>query len=139
MQIAMVPREELAKVWNVCGPMLDPAVMRTKGRYHLVDLLEAEMSGMSSLWIAFNQDKEIVGCVHFTISLYPTGMKAGRLDYLGGRDRESWFNPMWETLCSYAKANQCSKLEMAARPGLVPYVVDRYGGRKVNVNVEVDL
>src|SRR5262245_36357749 len=125
MKIAMVPRERLGDVWSIAGPMLDPAVMRTKGRFHLADILEALMQGMSSLWIAFNEEEGVVGCVHFTISLYPTGVKVGRLDYLGGRDRDRWFDPMWYTLIKYAKENKCDKLEMSARPGLVPYVVKR--------------
>jgi len=135
--ITAVPKEHIANVWQAISPSLDKAINRTHGRFHNVDILTSLMEGTASLWLAL-QDKEIIGSLVFVIAEYPSGMKCGRIDYIAGRDRDEWFDQMWNAVRDYAKKEGCSAMEMVARPGTAAYV-DKWGGKRVGILMEYDL
>lgn len=135
--ITAVPKEHVANVWHTVSPWLDKAIARTHGRYHSVDILTSVIDGTASLWLAIRDD-EIIGSLIFTISVYPSGMKVGRLDYLAGKDRDNWFDEMWDTLKVYGRNEGCVALEMVARRGTGMYA-KQYGSREVGVFYEYDL
>ena len=135
--ITAVPKEHVGNVWHVVSPWLDKAIERTHGRYHNVDILTSIIDGTASLWLAM-RDKEIIGSLVFTISLYPSEMKVGRIDYIAGKDRNDWFDQMWDATKTYAKASGCSVIEMVARPGTAEYV-KKWGGKQVGIFMEYNL
>jgi hypothetical protein len=135
--ITAVPKEHVGNVWHVVSPWLDKAIARTHGRYHNVDILTSIIDGTASLWLAM-RDNEIIGSLVFTISLYPSNMKVGRIDYIAGKDRDDWFDGMWDATKNYAKASGCVAIEMVARPGTAEYV-KKWGGKQVGIFMEYDL
>ena len=135
--ITAVPKEHIANVWLTVSPSLDKAIKRTHGRFHNVDILTSLLDGTASLWLAL-QDKTIIGSLVFVITQYPGGVIAGRIDYIAGRDRDEWFDEMWNAICSYAKDQKCTTIEMVARPGTAAYV-DKWGGKRVGILMEYDL
>ncbi len=135
--ISSVPREHITNVWPAVSADLDKAIKRTHGRFHSVDILTQLLEGTASLWIAI-RDKEIVGSLVFVISKYPGGVVAGRIDYIAGKDRDDWFDEMWNAISTYAKNEGCTAIEMVARPGTAAYV-DKWGGRRMGILMEYDL
>lgn len=135
--ITAVPKEHIKNVWQEVSPWLDKAIARTHGRYHNVDILTSIIEGTASLWLAI-ANGEILGSLVFTISLYPSGMKVGRIDYIAGRDRDEWFKEMWDAIVEYAKNDGCVMIEMVARRGTAEYVKE-WGGREVGLFYEYSL
>jgi hypothetical protein len=135
--ISAVPKDHIANVWNVVGPWLDKAIVRTHGRFHSVDVLTQLIDGSASLCIAL-RDGEIIGSLVFVITIYPAGIKVGRIDYIAGKDRDDWFHEMWDQIKVYAKANHCTYIEMVARPGTAAYVKD-WGGKAIGTFMEYTL
>jgi hypothetical protein len=138
--ITAVPREHVGNIWHVVSPWLDKAIARTHGRYHNVDILTSVIEGTASLWIALtkSEPQEIIGSLIFTVSLYPSGMRVGRIDYIAGRDRDVWFEDMWQAIKNYARIEGCQAIEMVARRGTAAYVKE-WGGREVGLFYEYDL
>lgn len=136
--ISSVPREHIANIWQAISPDLDKAISRTHGRFHNVDILTALLEGEASLWVAIRDGKEIIGSLVFVVSIYPGGVTVGRIDYIAGRDRNDWFEEMWDAIVRYAKDNHCTVIEMVARPGTAQYV-DKWGGKRVGILMEYDL
>lgn len=137
--ITAVPREHVINVWQVVSPWLDKAIARTHGRYHNVDVLTSVIDGTASLWIALRgEPQEIIGSLILTVSLYPSGMKVGRIDYIAGRDRDDWFVEMWDMIKDYARHEGCQAIETLARRGTAAYMKE-WGGREVGLFYEYDL
>jgi len=136
--ISAVPREHVGNVWPVVSPMLDNAIKRTHGRWHNVDILTSVLDGSASLWIAFNEDKKIIGSMIFTINAFPVGMQVGRIDYVAGENRDEWFDAIFEKACEYARDRGCNKIETVCRKGVGEYV-KRYGMKEIGTYYEMDL
>lgn len=136
--ITAVPKEHIANVWQSVSGDLDKAIKRTHGRFHNVDILTSLMEGSASLWLALRDGKEIIGSLVYVITEYPGGVIAGRIDYIAGRDRDDWFDEMWNAVCDYGRAQGCTTIEMVARPGTAAYV-DKWGGKRVGILMEYDL
>ena len=93
--ITVVPKEHVGNIWHEVSPWLDKAIARTHGRYHNVDILtsiiERHCVAVAGDSAEDNGEKEILGSLVFVITLYPSGMKLGRIDYIAGHDRDDWF------------------------------------------------
>jgi hypothetical protein len=135
--ITAVPREHISNVWLSISPDMDKAIKRTHGRFHNVDILTSLLEGVASLWLALH-DKEIIGSLVFVITEYPSGMKCGRIDYIAGKNREEWFDDMWNAIVDYARDQGCTSMEMVARPGTAAYV-DKWGGKRMGILMEYDI
>ena len=138
MIIAMVPIDRITEAWPYVSPYLEKAVKRGKGRYHIVDLLEACLQGKQSLWIAVEGERNVIGAGTLSIQEYATGMRTSKIEFIGGKQRDLWFKPMWDMMISYSKELGCSALECIARPGLGPYFKS-YGGEMTAGFYEIDL
>lgn len=140
--ITAVPKEHVSNVWHTVSPWLDKAIDRAHGRFHNVDILTSLIDGTASLWLAIRQaddsQGEIIGSLVFVITIYPSGMKVGRIDYIAGKDREDWFVEMWDAIVNYAKDNGCKAIEMVARPGTAAYV-KQWGGKVIGTFMEYTL
>jgi hypothetical protein len=145
--ITAVPREHVANVWHSVSPWLDKAIDRAHGRFHNVDILTSLIDGTASLWLAIRTNPgstddegsgDIIGSLVFVITVYPSGMKVGRIDYIAGKDRNDWFKQMWDAIVGYAKHNQCKVIEMVARPGTAEYVKG-WGGKAIGTFMEYNL
>ena len=145
--ITAVPKEHIANVWHAVSPWLDKAINRAHGRFHNVDILTSLIDGTASLWLAIRKSSDstddegsgdLIGSLVFVITVYPSGMKVGRIDYIAGKDRDDWFKQMWDSIVSYAKDNHCKAIEMVARPGTAEYVKE-WGGKVIGIFMEYNL
>lgn len=137
-EIILVPREQIPEFWPTTSPLLDKAVSKSSGRYHVVDILTALLDGSQSLWLAVNDKKEILGVGTLSINRFPGGATIGRIEFIGGSERDEWFEGMWNTMCDYATEYGCEIMETLCRPGIGPYI-ERYGGRRTALFYECDL
>ncbi len=137
MIVTVVPLDRVMDAWPQASVLLEPALKRGKGRYHIVDLLEAVLAGRQSLWLAI-EDKTVIGAGTLSVQDYATGFRSSKIEFIGGKQRDKWFKPMWDAMIAYSKELGCSALECIARPGLGPYFKS-YGGETTAAYYEIDL
>lgn len=136
--ISAVPREEIGNIWPIVSPMLDKAVKRGRGRFHIVDVLTALLEGKQSLWIAFDKDKTILAALTLSINQYTDGMLVARIEYMGGQQRDEWIKELWDMCARYSREQGCKMLETTTRPGIGKYL-SSWGVRQSAVVYELDL
>ena len=71
MNISLVPLEHAHTAWNDVRHYLEPAVERCNGRWTMEHLCAAVVMGSTQLWIAFDDDQKIWGCLTTEITQYP--------------------------------------------------------------------
>jgi hypothetical protein len=84
--------------------------------------------GRYQLWIAFDDDRQIMGCEVTTVTNYPSKRVLTSL-FTGGNDIRSWRNQMIDVITKFAKDQDCEAIEGHGREGwiklLEPYGVKR--------------
>ena len=91
MNISLVPLEHVHTAWNDVRHYLEPAVERCNGRWTMEHLCAAVVMGSTQLWIAFDDDQKIWGCLTTEITQYPA-KRVLSMHFLGGEDFDSWYN-----------------------------------------------
>ena len=115
MIVSAVVREDIPALWHIIEPMLEQALEYSPERFDTVDIYADLLTSKLSLWIAI-EDEEIVSCA--VIRIYDTPLtRVLSLDYLAGKDMESWLNEGHETINRYAYDNKCRRMECRGRPG----------------------
>jgi hypothetical protein len=118
VNISFVPPNHINDVWDVVEKILAPAVILTNGRYLVEDIRVASKIGDMQLWIAFTDERDIIGCAVTSISDYPSRRLLTVL-FLAGNNFRSWRNEIIETLSLWGRDNKCSGLEAYGREGWV--------------------
>lgn len=118
---SLVPTEEVSRAWMTVRDMLEPAVVRSNGRWSMEHLYYALATGSQWLWVAYDDDWKVAGALTTQIIEYP-GSKMMAFQFLGGDDFDGWFEPMLETLESCAKDMGCDGTEGTARFGFKPWL-----------------
>lgn len=119
IQITQVPREEVPAIWSVVGPMIDRAIEYTAHRVELIDVYADILLKNMMLWIAFNEENEIVGCA--VTRVYETPLtRCLTFEYLAGDDIDTWLDEGDVMLNSYAFDMQCEWMDCRGRFGWVP-------------------
>tara|TARA_R110000824_G_scaffold68302_7_gene176823 strand:- start:611 stop:1063 length:453 start_codon:yes stop_codon:yes gene_type:complete len=114
--ITAIPSDKILMLWEEVSPMLAPAVERSHGRWTMEFLLDALRSGQQHLWIVFEGDQPIKGVATTEILVYPNRKMLG-IQYLGGKDLDTWGFSFLEIIEDFAKAAGCSGIEGTARKG----------------------
>jgi len=137
VNVSLVPIDHVNDVWEKVGHMLSPAVSVTNGRYMLYDVYVAVQRGTMQLWIAFTDDREILGCEITTITDYPSKRVLTSL-FTGGTDIRLWRDEMMMFLLRWAKDNECEAIEGYGRKGWIK-MLEPYGVIKGLTMFEKDL
>lgn len=137
MNVSIVPKDHIDNIWQSVRDFLAPAVKVTNGRYMLYDVYEASKSGQMQLWIAFDDNKEIIGCEVTTITDYPSRRVLTSL-FTGGRNIKLWKDPMMAMLVRWAEDNQCTAIEGYGRKGWLK-MLDSYGVKQTLIMFEKDI
>lgn len=137
MNISFVPPNHVDDIWDIVQSLLAPAVVLTNGRYMLEDIHIAAKSGDMQLWIAFTEDRSIIGCGVTSISEYPSRRLLTVL-FVGGSNVRSWREDMINMLERWAKDNQCSGIEAYGREGWAK-VLESYNIKRGLTMFEKDL
>jgi len=121
MNISLVPLEHAHAAWNDVRHYLEPAVERCNGRWTMEHLCAAVVMGSTQLWIAFDDDQKIWGCLTTEITQYPA-KRVLSMHFLGGEDFDSWYKLLLEQITRYGLDMGCDGIEGVARFGFWKYL-----------------
>ena len=137
MNVSMVPADHINAVWDSIKVLLQPAVTVTNGRYMLYDVYVSLQQSKMQLWIAFNDDKEIVGCQITSITDYPSRRVLTSL-FTGGKILREWRDEMMSLLLRWAEDNECTGIEGYGRKGWIK-MLEPYGVKRGLIMFEKDI
>jgi hypothetical protein len=137
VNVSLVPGSHVDSVWDSVKDFLAPAVKVTNGRYMLYDVYSAIKSDRMQLWIAFNDDREVLGCEVTSITDYPSRRVLTSV-FTGGRKISLWKNEMMGVLVRWAEDNQCTAIEGYGRKGWIR-MLDAYGVKQSLILFEKDI
>lgn len=137
MNVSLVPADCIEDIWGAVKDLLQPAVQVTGGRYMLYDVYAALKAGEMNLWIAFGDDRQVVGCEVTRITDYPSRRVLTSL-FTGGRNIRLWKDPMMGVMVRWAEDNQCTAIEGYGRKGWLK-MLDAYGVKQTLILFEKDI
>jgi len=137
VNVSLVPADHVDAVWDSVKGFLIPAVRVTGGRYMLFDVYAATKSGDMQLWIAFDDERDILGCEVTRVTDYPSRRVLTSL-FTGGRNIRLWKDPMMGVLVRWAEDNQCTAIEGYGRKGWSK-MLDSYGVKQTLILFEKDI
>ena len=79
-------------------------------------LCAAVVMGSTQLWITFDDDQKIWGCLTTEITQYPA-KRLLSIRFLGGEDFDSWYNLLLEQITRYGLDMGCDGMRNVARFG----------------------
>jgi len=122
-QIILVPVSECSAVWKDVKGLLAPAIRASGGRWQPEYVLVALVSGRQNLWVALDEENNVIGAMTTEISSYPEKRMLA-IHFLGGIDFDGWFKQMLAAITEFAIVNQCDGLECNARKGFWKWFKD---------------
>lgn len=128
MVISMIPTNEVSKVWLKAGPLLERSIEATaSGRLELFDLFAKILQEQARLWIAFDDDDEIVAAMTTEIVTYPR-RNALLLSWIGGElgTARHWLGDFLGVMDRYAADCNCQHIEGYGRDGWIR-LVEKHG------------
>ncbi len=137
MNVSLVPGDHIDAVWDSVKDFLTPAIKVTNGRYMLYDVYAAIKADSMQLWIAFNDEREVLGCEVTSITDYPSRRVLTSV-FTGGRKINLWKNEMMGILVQWAEDNQCTAIEGYGRKGWIR-MLDAYGVKQSLILFEKDI
>lgn len=137
MNVSLVPGDHIDAVWDSVKDFLTPAIKVTNGRYMLYDVYAAIKAERMQLWIAFNDEREVLGCEVTSITDYPSRRVLTSV-FTGGRKINLWKNEMMGILVQWAEDNQCTAIEGYGRKGWIR-MLDAYGVKQSLILFEKDI
>ena len=137
MNVSLVPADCIEDIWAAVKDLLQPAVQVTNGRYMLYDVYAALKAGEMNLWIAFDDDREILGCEVTRITDYPSRRVLTSL-FTGGRNIRLWKDDLMGVMVRWAEDNQCTAIEGYGRKGWLK-MLDAYGVKQTLILFEKDI
>lgn len=103
----------------------------------LYDVYVSLQQSKMQLWIAFNDDKEIVGCQITSITDYPSRRVLTSL-FTGGKILREWRDEMMSLLLRWAEDNECTGIEGYGRKGWIK-MLEPYGVKRGLIMFEKDI
>lgn len=117
MNILQVRKEDVDLVFPKVRVYLDKAARLSGGRFTLDEIYDNLRSNKleQQLWVAFT-DTEVVAAAVTEIIAYPR-VKSVMGHFIGGKDLESWKQPIVDALADFGKSNGCDRIEFMGRRG----------------------
>lgn len=116
MQVSMVPPEHIHTLWPQIEGYMVEAADYSGGRYEPVDILDALLNNVYTLWVAFTDEGEVKGAVATSFVNYPRKSLL-HLTFCGGDEGMAWKQPMLDMLQRWAYDNRCDGIEANGRLG----------------------
>lgn len=123
--ISQVPREEVPHIWETVAPMIERAIEYNQNRHDIVDVFADILQRTLTLWVAMDDDAEIIGCAVIRIYEAPLS-RIMVFEYLAGDNVDTWLDEGATTLNDYAFNQKCDWMECRGRFGWVPRL-KKYG------------
>ena len=120
MIVFPVPVEYLHFVWPQVSKLFEPALEYANGRFNKDDILSDLQDKITTLWIAVENNDEIIAAISVKIIDYPR-RRFARYEMFGGKSNETLNKVGYllvETIEEYAKSVMgCSGIEGGGRLG----------------------
>jgi len=116
MNVIIVPQEHRHIIFPKVKHYLEKAAVLSGGRMSIEEIENNVLHKNHQLWIAFN-DNEIVATADTEVVKYCTGIKTLVGHFIGGKDLESWKQPIVDSMAAFGKAEGCTKIEFMGRRG----------------------
>jgi len=116
MNVIIVPQEHRHIIFPKVKHYLEKAAVLSGGRMSIEEIENNVLHKNHQLWIAFNED-EIVATADTEVVKYCTGIKTLVGHFIGGKDLESWKQPIVDSMAAFGKAEGCTKIEFMGRRG----------------------
>lgn len=119
MMVSLVPPKRVHECWPDVQAYMQKAAEYTYGRFHEEDIYDlVTQRDDHHLWVAFEDDKKILGAVVTSFTEYPN-KRVLNMMFCGGDKIEQWKDPMLGILRRWAKDTQCNAIEFTGRRGWV--------------------
>ena len=116
VEVIAVSAEKVPEFWPLAHEYIWPAFERFPGEATYEDITKRLLEGNMVLWIAWNGE-EILGGAITALENYPSGMRAVRGIALGGKQFESWQQPLDDILEQFGKSWGAQRIEFYGRKG----------------------
>lgn len=114
--ITIIDLADVALVWHLVAPLLEPAVARSGGRYDLPSLLAGLHARRSLLWVVHAEDNVLRAAFTTRVAGYPLKAMLS-VDFLGGDGIVDWLPQMVDTIVRFAAESGLDGCEMLGRHG----------------------
>jgi hypothetical protein len=116
--ICGVPIEHLGLLWPQVEPHIAHALDRDAfGRFLPHDVLSSLAKGDAKLWISWNDEERAAEAAMVTEILQFPRCRECHVTIIGGRNKQAWLEPFFETLETYARAQGCTQMSGMGRKG----------------------
>jgi hypothetical protein len=115
MNVIIVPQEHRHIIFPKVKHYLEKAAVLSGGRMSIEEIENNVLHKNHQLWIAFNED-EIVATADTELIQYAK-IKTLVGHFIGGKDLESWKQPIVDAMAMFGKAEGCSRIEFMGRRG----------------------
>ena len=115
MNVIIVPKEHREVIFPKVKQYLDKAAKLSGGRLSIEEIENNVFNKEHQLWIAFN-DVEIVAAADTEIIQY-SKIKTLVGHFIGGKDLESWKQPIVDAMAAFGKTEGCDRIEFMGRRG----------------------
>ena len=126
--IIAIPPEDISRVWDQVGPMLQLALDKGNGIYELPDV-KKELESGDNILLAAVKDKEIQAVFTLTTLEYPR-KKVLSIFLVGGSGMEEWEEEIMDTIHAIAKKQGADSVFSNGRDGWTRKM-KKYGYHKV--------
>ncbi len=116
IEITAVPAAVIDVVWPDVAPMIERATNTSDGRFDVESVREGIEAGLLALWIVMDDAKPIAALTT-RVEVFPTGMRALAIDWLGGDGMQDWLPELNRVLSEYGKSYGCNHLQGYGRKG----------------------
>lgn len=113
--LSQVPAERILETFSVVAPLFQRTIDRMDSMVTLETLLGTLLLGDSQLWIAHEEDDEVIGaCV--TSLHHSGGSRFCSIDIAGGRDVRRWKDFIHD-IEAWARREGCTRMQIPGRLG----------------------
>ena len=131
--IAAIQPEDVSRVWDQVGPMLQMALDKGNGIYILDDVKNVLESG-SDILITVVKDEKIQAAFTLTILKYPQ-KKVLSIFLVGGEGMKEWEDEIMESIYQIAKEQGADSIYSNGRDGWTRKM-KKYGYNKIHTVLE---
>lgn len=107
---------EVLDWWHKVRELIKDAMLTTRGKYDEKSIFFFLIGGKMQLWIATDEQENVIAIAITENILYPLGINVFRVICVTGHNRHQWQHLMAD-LEAHAKKLGCVDMELNARPG----------------------
>ena len=112
-----VAKDDIRDMWGVVAPLLEPAIVATKGRTDMATAFRQLGEGATILWVAYDDIEQVAVAAFITrVAQYPL-KRMLVVDACGGTRMGEWLDTVVGVFESFAADSGLDGVEMYGRPG----------------------